>query len=63
LHALEQASCVGGQTGWMPRYLLAERTDGTLVGAAPSYVKTHSRGEYVFDHGWADAYEHAGGAY
>ena len=47
----------------MPRYLLAERTDGTLVGAAPSYVKTHSRGEYVFDHGWADAYEHAGGAY
>jgi len=47
----------------MPRYLLAERTDGTLIGAAPSYVKTHSRGEYVFDHGWADAYEHAGGAY
>ena len=63
LHALEQASCVGGQTGWMPRYLLATRTNGTLVGAAPSYVKTHSRGEYVFDHGWADAYEHAGGAY
>jgi predicted N-acyltransferase len=63
LSALEQASCVGGQTGWLPRYLLAEREDGTLLGAAPCYVKTHSRGEYVFDHGWADAFERAGGAY
>jgi predicted N-acyltransferase len=63
LSALEQTSCVGGRTGWQPRYLLAERTDGTLLGAVPSYVKTHSQGEYVFDHGWAEAFEHAGGAY
>ena len=63
LSALEQASCIGGRTGWLPRYLLAEREDGTLLGAAPCYVKTHSRGEYVFDHGWADAFERAGGAY
>jgi predicted N-acyltransferase len=43
--------------------LLAESPDGTLLGAAPCYVKGHSRGEYVFDHGWADAFERAGGDY
>ena len=37
--------------------------DGTLVAAAPCYLKSHSRGEYVFDHGWAEAYAHAGGSY
>lgn len=63
LHALEQAKCVGGRTGWQPRHLLAERNDGTLIGCAPCYVKTHSQGEYVFDHGWAEAFERAGGEY
>ena len=52
-----------GRTGWQPRYLLAECPDGSLLGAAPSYVKSHSRGEYVFDHGWAEAFERAGGDY
>jgi predicted N-acyltransferase len=60
---LEISKSVGGQTGWQPRHLLAEAADGTLLGAAPAYVKTHSRGEYVFDHGWAEAYERAGGNY
>ena len=63
LSSLEQSDSVGGRTGWQPRHLLAETADGVLVGAAPCYVKSHSRGEYVFDHGWADAFERAGGDY
>lgn len=63
LSALEQSNSVGGRTGWQPRYLLAEDAEGALLGAAPCYVKSHSRGEYVFDHGWADAFERAGGDY
>ena len=54
---------VGGRTGWQPRHLLAEEAEGSLLGVAPCYVKSHSRGEYVFDHGWAEAFEHAGGDY
>jgi hypothetical protein len=63
LSSLEASFSVGGRTGWQPRHLLAERSDGTLLGAAPCYVKSHSGGEYVFDHGWAEAFEHAGGDY
>ena len=53
LKALEDSKSVGRRTGWQPQYLLAEAADGTLQGAAPLYVKGHSQGEYVFDHGWA----------
>jgi predicted N-acyltransferase len=63
LSSLEASRSVGGRTGWQPRHLLLEDTAGTLHGAAPCYVKTHSRGEYVFDYGWADAFERAGGDY
>ncbi|HEY6859091.1 MAG TPA: GNAT family N-acetyltransferase [Pseudolabrys sp.] len=63
LSALEESRSVGGRTGWQPRHLLAEDAKGNLLGAAPCYVKTHSRGEYVFDHGWAEAFERAGGDY
>ena len=63
LSALEQANCVGGRTGWQPRHLIAESADGSLLGCAPCYVKTHSQGEYVFDQGWAEAFERAGGDY
>jgi predicted N-acyltransferase len=63
LSSLEASGSVGGRTGWQPRHLLAKGADGALLGAAPCYVKTHSRGEYVFDHGWAEAFEHAGGDY
>ena len=63
LSSLESSQSVGGRAGWQPMHLLAEDTNGTLVGAVPCYVKSHSRGEYVFDHGWAEAYERAGGSY
>jgi predicted N-acyltransferase len=63
LSSLEASGSVGGRTGWLPRHLLAENADGVLLGAAPCYAKTHSRGEYVFDDGWAEAFERAGGDY
>ena len=49
-------------TGWTPAHLLLEGA-GALLGCAPVYLKTHSFGEYVFDHHWAEAYERAGGRY
>ena len=63
LAALEQSNSVGPRTGWQPRHVLARTADGTLIAAAPCYLKSHSRGEYVFDHGWAEAYASAGGSY
>ena len=63
LSSLEDSFSVGPRTGWQPRHLLAEAADGVLLGAAPCYVKSHSRGEYVFDAGWAEAFAHAGGDY
>ncbi len=63
LSSLERSNSVGLRTGWQPRHLLGEDGQGNLIGAAPCYVKSHSRGEYVFDHGWADAFERAGGDY
>jgi len=63
LSSLEESGSVGARTGWQPRHLLAEDSNGMLLGAAPCYVKSHSRGEYVFDHGWAEAFERAGGDY
>jgi uncharacterized protein len=61
LEALEASGCVGGRTGWQARPLLAREGAGALVGAAPVYVKTHSQGEYIFDHALADAWERSGG--
>jgi predicted N-acyltransferase len=63
LAALEESGSVGGRTGWRPCPLLLESPDGTLVGAVPLYLKSHSSGEYIFDHGWAEAFEQAGGRY
>ena len=63
LAALEQSGSVGDGTGWTPAPILVEGEDGTIAAAAPAYLKTHSQGEYVFDHGWADAFEQAGGRY
>jgi len=62
LRALEQSGSVGPRTGWEARPLVA-RAGGRAVAVAPLYVKSHSQGEYIFDHGWADAYERAGGRY
>ncbi|TCR62111.1 GNAT family N-acetyltransferase [Bosea sp. BK604] len=64
LRALEESGCIGGRSGWSPAYLLVEdAADDRLLGATPSFLKSHSQGEYVFDHSWADAYERAGGRY
>jgi predicted N-acyltransferase len=63
LYALEASGSVGGRTGWAPAHLTVEDAGGRMVAAAPCYLKSHSQGEYVFDHAWADAYERAGGDY
>jgi predicted N-acyltransferase len=63
LSAIERSGSASPRTGWVPQHLLIETKGGDFLGAAPCYLKSHSRGEYVFDQGWADAYEHAGGAY
>lgn len=62
LSALEESGSVGPGTGWQPQYLAA-RIEGELIGVAPMYAKSHSQGEYIFDHNWAHAYEQAGGRY
>jgi hypothetical protein len=63
LNALEVSGSAVGDRGWLPQHLVARNADGRVVGAVPLYLKSHSYGEYVFDWGWADAYERAGGRY
>jgi uncharacterized protein len=63
LCALETSKSATARTGWQPQHLVAETADGSIIGVAPCYLKSHSRGEYVFDRGWAEAYERAGGSY
>jgi uncharacterized protein len=60
--ALEASGSAAPRTGWGPRHLVA-RQNGAIAGLVPCYLKSHSQGEYVFDRGWADAYERAGGRY
>ncbi|MFG6583933.1 GNAT family N-acetyltransferase [Sulfitobacter sp. 1A12779] len=62
LSALERSGSVGPGTGWQPQYLVA-RIAGQVIAVAPMYAKSHSQGEYIFDHNWAHAYERAGGRY
>jgi uncharacterized protein len=62
LSLLETSGSVGDETGWTPLPIMVERA-GRITAAAPAYLKTHSQGEYVFDHGWAEAWERAGGSY
>ncbi len=62
LKALEDSRSVGAGTGWTPYYLTAE-CDGQVIGCAPLFLKSHSQGEYIFDHNWAHAFERAGGRY
>jgi len=63
LSALEDSGCATRKTGWLGQHLRLDAPDGALLGAVPCYLKSHSQGEYVFDHGWADAFERAGGRY
>ena len=63
LDALEESNCAVERTGWGPRHLSVVDEAGRVAAVMPLYLKSHSQGEYVFDHSWADAYERAGGAY
>jgi predicted N-acyltransferase len=60
LSALERSKSVGREAGWIAAHALVKDPSGRLAAAAPAYLKTHSMGEYVFDHGWAEAYRRAG---
>ncbi len=62
-HALEASGSAAPETGWHPRHLVIDGADGRPAAIVPAYAKTHSQGEYVFDHAWAHAYERAGGRY
>ncbi|MDG1709429.1 MAG: GNAT family N-acetyltransferase [Emcibacteraceae bacterium] len=62
LSALEESGCVNAETGWHPQHIVLE-DDKNIIGVMPLYLKNHSQGEYVFDHGWANAYQQAGGHY
>jgi predicted N-acyltransferase len=61
--ALEQSGSACARTGWQPAHIVVDGSDGQPAGIMPGYLKSHSQGEYVFDHGWADAWERAGGRY
>jgi len=63
LSALEETGCASPRTGWMPQHLVLDDAEGQAAGVVPAYLKSHSLGEYVFDHAWADAYSRAGGEY
>lgn len=63
LSSLEESGSATAKTGWQGHHLLLEDEAGMLIGAVPAYLKSHSQGEYVFDHSWADAFERAGGRY
>jgi len=61
--ALEQSGCATGKTGWQPQHITIDDAQGKPIGLMPLFLKSHSMGEYVFDHGWANALERAGGSY
>ncbi len=63
LSALEESGSACADTGWLPQHLVLEDEDGRIIGVCPAYLKSHSQGEYVFDHGWAEAFHRAGGRY
>ena len=63
LQALEESGSATARTGWMPQHAALRDASGALLACAPMYAKSHSQGEYVFDYGWANAYERAGGDY
>jgi uncharacterized protein len=63
LQALEQSGTVTARTGWTPQHLVLTGPDDVIEAVAPAYLKSHSQGEYIFDHGWAEAFQRAGGRY
>jgi len=63
LNALEKSGCAAAESGWQPQHLALENSEGELLACMPNYLKSNSYGEYIFDHGWAEAFENAGGDY
>jgi hypothetical protein len=63
LDIAEESGCAAPRTGWAPQHLAVRDETGAVAAVAPVYLKSHSQGEYIFDHSWADAYERAGGRY
>ncbi|MDO9488530.1 MAG: GNAT family N-acetyltransferase, partial [Sphingomonadaceae bacterium] len=63
ISALEDSGSAVAQAGWGPAHLVIDGADGRPAGILPAWLKSHSQGEYVFDHGWADAFQRAGGRY
>jgi predicted N-acyltransferase len=63
LSAVEDSGSANARTGWMPQHMVLRDPEGRVAACAPMYAKSHSYGEYVFDHGWAHAFERAGGHY
>jgi len=63
LSILEESGSVSPRTGWQPIPIVIDGADGKPAAIAPAYAKSHSQGEYVFDHAWADAWQRAGGHY
>ncbi len=63
LLALEESGSATARTGWLPQHAVLKDAAGTTLACAPAYAKSHSQGEYVFDWGWAEAFERAGGSY
>jgi hypothetical protein len=63
LSSLEESGTVAARTGWLPQHVVVEGKSAEILAVLPCYMKSHSQGEYVFDHGWAEAYERAGGQY
>ncbi|MDB5481272.1 MAG: hypothetical protein JWO83_2325, partial [Caulobacteraceae bacterium] len=63
LDCLEESGCAVERAGWGPQHLAVRDDCGAVAAVAPLYLKSHSQGEYIFDHAWADAYERAGGRY
>jgi uncharacterized protein len=61
--SLEASGSASARTGWQPAHIVIDDAHGVPAGILPAYLKSHSQGEYVFDHGWADAWERAGGSY
>ena len=63
LYALEESKSVCAETGWLPQHVIVKDINNKIIGILPNYLKSHSYGEYVFDHSWANAYQKAGGSY
>ncbi|KAG6408702.1 hypothetical protein SASPL_131721 [Salvia splendens] len=63
LSSLEETGCAVKETGWVPQHIVAQDESDNVLGVIPLYLKSHSYGEYVFDHSWADAYHSCGSRY